>query len=411
MSFLSDAFEGNWSNLGTDIVDAPSSFANHPQEWGEVGAAALAALSLGTLAPEAFALEGATEAGVAAADIGAGAGLATDLGIADIGAGLGEAGLATDLGIADIGAGLGAGFDIGGLSPNALAFLPGEDIGSALGFAPEFAGGGDFGTNLESIAPFSDMAPGEAQSFAPTFAQTDAELSGGLTGTAPVAAEAGAGATSTGAGATTTPAGFAPTDAELSGAATGTGPAAPGGSGFNSLIQGAGGWGNILKYGTAVAPLALTLGMGQAQLPSSAQQLQGQAAALSQQGQSDLTAARAGQLNAGQTAVIGQARQNAENKWRQLLYNQGVTDVSKDSRWPQIEQQIDAEVTAQTAQLLQQNITNALAETGQAATALTSIAQMQMASDTAFTNNLIRATAALGGAFGNSGNTITVKAA
>jgi len=36
---------------------------------------------------------------------------------------------------------------------------------------------------------------------------------------------------------------------------------------------------------------------------------------------------------------------------------------------------------------------------------------MQMASDTAFTNNLIRATAALGGAFGNSGNTITVKAA
>ncbi len=149
--------------------------------------------------------------------------------------------------------------------------------------------------------------------------------------------------------------------------------------------------------------------MGPGGLPSGAAALQQQAAALSASGQSDLAAARAGQLNAGQTAVIGQARQNAENKWRQLLYNQGVTDVSKDSRWPQIEQQIDAEVTAQTATLIQQNITTALAETGQASTALTAIAQMQLSQDQNFTNQLIGATKSLGLAAGfSSQKTITI---
>src|SRR6266699_3873561 len=44
MSFFSDLFEGNWGNLGTDITHAPSSFANHPEEWAEVaGAGALIA--------------------------------------------------------------------------------------------------------------------------------------------------------------------------------------------------------------------------------------------------------------------------------------------------------------------------------------------------------------------------------
>jgi len=98
-----------------------------------------------------------------------------------------------------------------------------------------------------------------------------------------------------------------------------------------------------------------------------------------------------------------------KNKWLQTLYNQGVQDPTKDARWPQIAAQIDAQVTQQTAALIQQNITNALAETGQAASALTSIAQMQMSADQNFTNALINATKSLGLAAGSSaGRTVTI---
>ena len=42
MSFLTDLFEGNFGNLGTDITHAPSSLAAHPTEIAELlGAAAL----------------------------------------------------------------------------------------------------------------------------------------------------------------------------------------------------------------------------------------------------------------------------------------------------------------------------------------------------------------------------------
>jgi hypothetical protein len=196
-----------------------------------------------------------------------------------------------------------------------------------------------------------------------------------------------------------TPAGFAATDAELSGGITGAGGTAPGGGvggTISSLVQGAGGWGNIAKWGLAGAPLALTLARGEAGLPSSAQQLQGQAGVLSQAGLTDLSNARAGILNAGQTAVLGQMRADLTNQWRQTLYNQGVKDITKDARWPQIEAVIDSQVTQQTATMIQQNITNALAETGQASQALIAIANMQMQADTAFTNNLVNATKSLG---------------
>jgi hypothetical protein len=428
MSFFSDLVEGNFGNLGTDISHAPSSLANHPLEIGETAAAIATIASLGTLGPEAFGALGATEGALGAADLGAAdaafgafvpeafaaesAGLgAAELGAADLGLGAAEA--------ADLGLGTDFGFGAaGGLPSEALAFAPGATSFDTAGlFDISGAGLGFDVLGDPAVAGYTDFGAATPAGFA----STDAELSGGLTGTAPPSAGGGAGAAPPsagggagaapgGAGATATPAGFAPTDAELSGAVTGTGPAAAGGGGFNSLIQGAGGWGNILKYGAAVAPLALTLGMGEAKLSPAAQQLQAQANALSQQGMSDLASARAGKLNAGQTAQIGQMRNDLTNQWRQTLYNQGVTDISKDARWPQIEADIDAKVTTATAQLIQQNITNALAEAGLASSALTSIAQMQMAADTAFTNQLINATKALGGAFGGS-QTITLKAA
>jgi hypothetical protein len=157
------------------------------------------------------------------------------------------------------------------------------------------------------------------------------------------------------------------------------------------------------------APLAMTLGMGQPQLPSSARDLQKQATALSQQGMSDLASARAGTLNAGQTATLGRMQTDLLNQWRQALFNQGVQDPTKDARWPQIAGVIDSKITEATATMIQQNITNALAETGQAASALTAIAQMQFQSDSMFTQALINATKALGLAAGmRSQQTIAV---
>src|SRR5215469_6165927 len=59
MSFFSDLFEGNFGNLGTDIVDAPSSLINHPDELAEtLGGAALIGGGL-AFGPELFGTAGA----------------------------------------------------------------------------------------------------------------------------------------------------------------------------------------------------------------------------------------------------------------------------------------------------------------------------------------------------------------
>jgi len=107
-------------------------------------------------------------------------------------------------------------------------------------------------------------------------------------------------------------------------------------------------------------------------------------------------------MNAGQTAALGIMKQDLLNSWRQTLANQGVQDPTKDGRWPMIMADIDARVTAQTQTMIQQNIQNALAETGQASQTLTAIANMQLQADQNFTNNLVNATKSLGLAAGVS---------
>ena len=419
MSFLSDLVEGNWSNLGTDISHAPSSLANHPTEIAELlGGAGLAlggAGALGLLGDVGVlggAAAGAGDLGAAAGagDIALGGDLATSLGIGDI-TGAAAADLASTLpaeiapdALAFLGSGEGA---IGG----GIADVVSTDLAS---FAPDLAG--SLTSDLSAIP--TDAAGGLTQDVGA--AATDA--SGAATG--PADATAGAATTDTAnastaaPGATTTPANAGTVSATTtpSGAIAPVGQggtAAPpvsggavappaGGGGFmgtlNSIVSSP-----ITKLAVGLAPLALTLGMGEQQLPGAAQALQGQALQMQTTGLQNLAQAQAGILNPGQTALLSQNRQNLENQWRQTLYNQGVTDVTKDSRWPEIQAQIDQQITAQTAQLIQQNITNALAETGQASSALTSIANMQMTADQNFTNNLIGATKAAGLAFGMGG--------
>jgi hypothetical protein len=377
MSFFSDLFEGNFGNLGTDLEHAPSSFINHPQEIAEVGGGALAALTLGASLPETAGLFGAgelaglgglAEGGTEAAAIGG-----ADLGAADSLFGTFDAGLfganAADVAAGGVGADLAAGAELGGL---------GGDVAGGVGSGLEAGQPGEVGGGFAD-AGAGDNVPAAGGGLQPPGGTAQAAGSalqppGGVAGgTAPSVSGNEEWAGLTAPGATTAP--------------------AAGGSG---IVQQLGGWGNIGKWALAGAPLALTLGMGEAKLPGAAQQLQGQAANLSAQGQADLASAKAGVLNQGQTAALGQMHNDLLNQWRQTLFNQGVTDLSKDARYPQILADVDAKVTAQTQTMIQQNITNALTETGQAAAALNNVAQMQMNADQAFTNNLVSATKSLG---------------
>mgnify|MGYP001584478084 CR=1 FL=1 len=127
MSFLSDAFEGNWSHLGTDISHAGSSLASHPdQMWETIGGAA--ALATGGLA------------------LGAGAGLF------GAGAGAGEGILA-------------GGAALPGIAPEAAAASGGFEAAAGGGFDAATAGYGTAGlTNAagESLGAIDPLAQGSA---------------------------------------------------------------------------------------------------------------------------------------------------------------------------------------------------------------------------------------------------------
>src|SRR5712691_4923594 len=162
MSFLSDLFEGNFDNLGTDISHAPSSLAAHPAEIGELaGGAALIAAPF--LLPEIAGALGTGALAEGAIDVG-GAALAEEGGT-----------LAADLGIGDIGAAAGAA-TAETAAGEAAPFLAADtlDFGGALGAAGDFASlggaggefaslGGEFGSSLpesSSLASLSSDASG-----------------------------------------------------------------------------------------------------------------------------------------------------------------------------------------------------------------------------------------------------------
>jgi hypothetical protein len=417
MSFFSDLFEGNTGNLGNDIEHAPSSFANHPSEIIDVGAAALTALTLGAgagvfgagalgadaAAGAADVGAGAADLGAGAADLGAGGGLAADLGIGDIGATAAGGDLAAGLGIGDIGSTLGAGAAdaLGTVPADTLAFLPevGADLGGgSLAFGSDVFGG--LSDAEGAILPdTSTLATGSLDSsitgMSPSFAETDAELSGGLTGTAPAAA----------------PSYVMPSVANApAGADTGLANANASFGAFDAPAAGGGGLTSQLssvlsspytRLGLAAAPLALALGRGESSLPASAGQAQANASQLSAFGSQQLAAGQAGTLNAGQMALITKSKDDLTNAARQAMYNMGVQNPEADTRWPQMLANIDTQVTAMTAQMIQQEITNGLSALGSSSQTLNQIAQMQMNADQNFTNTLVNATKALGLAAGS----------
>jgi hypothetical protein len=377
MSFFNDLFSGNFSQLGGDLT-SPSAISEYEDTGIALGALALGGAGLGALG--AFGAADAGALGALGADAATTGGtLATDLGLGDIGAAAAADSAATagDIGAASLGtdASLAAptALDATSLTADPMALT------DSSGFLTQDAGATTAGTatpldatsgvaTATPAAPTAPTAPGAPGATPAGFASTDAELTGGVTGTAPT--------------------GTTPAAAAAPGTATST---------LGSVLSSP--W---TKLAVGAAPLALTLGMGQQQLPASAQALQAQALQMQQTGLTNLSQAQAGVMNAGQTAQLGQMRSDLTNQWLQTLKNQGVQDPTKDARWPQIQAAIDAQVTQQTATLVQNNINAALAETGQAASALNSIAQMQMTSDQQFTNNLIGATKSLGVAAGTT---------
>ena len=363
MSFFSDLTEGHFDKLGTDLTHAPSSLINHPDELAETlgGAALIAAPFVIPAVGSALGIGGAAagEAGAAAA----GGGLATDLGIGDIGAAA-AADSAAEAGALGIG-----------------AAETGTAIGDALALTPETADALGVGGAI-AAAPES-VFTGLGTSIPDAFSVGEAPVAGDISGTAPQ---------------------FAQTDAELTGGITGAGGAAPAasdsGSFLGNAVSKAGDWlanpANDLKLALGVAPLALTLARGESSLPGQVGPAQANAAALASQGAN---------LNASQQATLNQQRQDALNAMRQALFNQGVTNPTADTRYAQYVQLVDQQVTAAATQMIQNNIQNSLAGDQQ----LIQIAQLQMNADQAFTNNLVNATKALGTVAGmNSGITLKV---
>lgn len=400
MSFLTDFVKGNWSNLGTDISHAPSSFANHPAEWAELGGGLLAAtgvglgldaaLAGGAVGGDLLAEGGATVGGELAGSEAAGGALA-----GDVAAGAG--GAATDLG-ATLGTDLTAG-----------ELAAGAGDAAVTGETAVFPAGGDVLSSGGDV-----LASGDTTTFLPgagDVATTDTPLVGTPAGgdVTTVAPGTIPGGTPTGpaVNATTTAAGVQPIG--------GGGTVAPVSGG--TIAGGAGGEGGITgalsstlnspwtKLALGVAPLALTLARGQPSLSPAAQAAQNNAAQLSAFGNQQIQNAINGQLNAGQIASLNVMRQDLTNQWKQTLFNMGVTDPTKDTRWPQIEALIDEKVTQQTQVFTQQMIQNGLQAAGAASQTFMGVANLTFQQDQAFTNNLVNATKALGMLAGNSGQT------
>jgi hypothetical protein len=395
MSFFSDLFEGNTSQLGGDLT-SPTAISEYEDAGIAAGGLALGALGLGELG--VF--------GGLGGEAAAGGGLAADLGLGDIGAAA-----AADAGgglAADVGAGAGLG-ELGDLSLAADAGL--GDVGAA-GVGDAAAISGDIGAGA------SDVASGLGD----TSGLLNYDSSGLLSQDAGAAApsiDATSGVSTASPGVSDTSGMLTPQQQGLIQGETNasvntlndinTSIAGYNPPGFTDQVSG------FLsspytRIAAGVAPLALALGMGQPSLGSAGQQSQAYANQLAAYGQQQLALGTSGQLTPAQGAAITKMQSDLTNQWLQTLANQGVQDPTKDARWPQILATIDTQVTAATQTMLQQTIQNGLTALGQGGTQLAAISQQQMTADQNFTNTLVNATRALGTAVAG-GSTFKVTAA
>ena len=447
MSFFSDLFEGNFSNLGTDVTHAPESLANNPTELEETlgGVAALATggLALGGLGALGGAAAGLGDVGAGAAEGGAGAlasGTASGADIAGTSA-LGFADATGDAGAGGAGAGaidaalspsavvdqgfsaLGTGADA--LSPNAIVDQGFSALGTPAVTPDPIAGAGgpivgDIDSGASGFAPdLGDQGLGLSggaspdAGFVPTTAIDSSVIPDAATstvGTSDVLSPGGGGALSQASGPSLDQTALnAPIPSSgVGGPQTITPDASGGASSGSATPSGTGsaansGWLNNTKNALSIAaPLAslgylgYTVAKGAAPVPQQAQQVQANSAPLTALANTDLSLVTNNQLTSSQAASIAQQQAQLTSQWRQVLMNQGVTNPEQDSRWPQIQALIDQQMTAATQSMIQTTLQTALGASNQANSNLLQVAQLQVQQDTNYTNAIANATKALG---------------
>ena len=453
MSFLTDLFEGNFGNLGTDITNAPSSLAAHPDQLAEtIGAGALVAAPF--VLPGLLGGEAAFAGGDALAAGGGAAGLTDTAALSTAGTDLAGLGTEAGLGGTDFAAGLGAselsvptavemaaaapGTDLGtiasvaesapgmGFTTPVSASLPGGvavsptgalDIGSqdvlanASGDLLDQAGAGsvgasDFPGGLESsgIPSQATSLPGTTgldvggQAAAPELPPAQTISNVPQPGSAAVAPEE------------QIPAATAQTPAPGGAAASPSAPAAPTSnapavnapavaakdSSFFGNAFSKPGWGwNAAALGLGAAPLALALGQGESPLPAQANQLQALANTTQGAAGPALQSVATNTPTVTQAAQLAQQQNQLTTQWKQALMNQGVQNPTADTRWPQIQAYIGQQMNIATQQMINTNIQTAMGFTGQTSQSLTSLMNAQIAQDTAYTNAISNASRGL----------------
>jgi len=274
----------------------------------------------------------------------------------------------------------------GGVGPTGQAggFLDTTQLpGQSLDFSQAAAGGDalNAGGAQTALAPQNDLSfgPGSQMTTAPTTGTTGME-----------------GATFAGA----TPETAAPTataPAAASPAAPATAAATPAAANAGGGAFGGTGWGwKAAGLALGAAPLALTLAKGEAPLPPQAGQVSSIAAQQQAAAQPFINSVIANSPTLTQAAQLQQQQDQLTNQWRQVLFNQGVQNPEADSRWPQIQAQIQQQMQIQTQQMIQSNLQAALGFSGAASNSLLQVANLQVQQDTAFTNAIAGATKALG---------------
>jgi hypothetical protein len=176
---------------------------------------------------------------------------------------------------------------------------------------------------------------------------------------------------------------------------------APAAANSNSALGGAfatkPGWGwTAAGLGLAAAPLAYLGLKGSDPLPPQANQLQGVANQTQAAAGPALASIAQNAPTAYQAAQLAQMQDQMVTQWKQTLMSQGVQNPEADTRWPQIQQYIQQQMNINTQAMINTNIQTALGFTGQTSSALTSLANMQIAQDTAYTTAVGNATKSLG---------------
>lgn len=152
---------------------------------------------------------------------------------------------------------------------------------------------------------------------------------------------------------------------------------------------------DALKYGAPVADLAYQAIKGPAKLSGAAQALQSGAGALQSTGIGQLNNFKAGALNPAQEAQLSQMKQQAVNALYQQFASQGISNPQGDSRFISALQNVDQQVEAQRAQMLDQEFQQGQSATTAAGQELDAVAAQQLRQEEDYNSQIEEATKAL----------------